>query len=125
MSERQDAPALDFEALLARIRALQQEILEREEQIAALVDSADRPSVLGELLEDGEESRRMRHLERLVADWDALVARSRAVSEDDIDLVAALVRLVGDLLVVQMDGLDSKWVARLEAYIHDQRARVS
>ena len=67
----------------------------------------------------------MRHLERLVADWDGLVARSRAVSEDDIDLVAALVRLVGDLLVVQIDGLDRKWIARLESFISDQRAKVS
>lgn len=67
----------------------------------------------------------MRHLERLVGDWDSLVARSRALSEDDIDLVAALVRLVGDLLVIQHDGLDEKWISRLETYLAKQRAKVS
>jgi len=125
MSEQQDIPTLGLDEVIARIREIQEEILAREEHIAALVDSAERSSVLGELAEEGEEHRRVRHLERLVADWDRLVARSRAVSEDDIDLVAALVRLVGDLLVVQIDGLDTKWIRRLETYIDDQRAKIS
>jgi len=125
MSEHQDTPSLGLDEIISRIREVQREILEREDQIAALVDAAARPSVLEELVEEGEERRRVRHLERLVADWDGLVARSRAVSEDDIDLVAALVRLVGDLLVIQIEGLDSKWISRLEGYISDQRAKVS
>ncbi|MEM7352167.1 MAG: hypothetical protein AAF657_15305 [Acidobacteriota bacterium] len=116
---------LAVDDVIAAIQKLQGEILEREEQIAALVEAAERPSVFENLVEEAEERRRMRHLERLVGDWDSLVARSRAVSEDDIDLVAALVRLVGDLLVIQHDGLDTKWVSRLEAYISDQRAKVS
>ena len=124
MSE-ESTTASSIDEIITRIHQLQEEILERESQIAALVDSAKRPAVLENLVEAGEERRRLRHLEQLVADWDALVARSRAVSEDDIDLVAALVRLVGDLLVIQLDGLDSKWIARLEAYLSDQRAKVS
>ena len=125
MSEPRDAPSLSLDEVISQIREVQQEILEREGQIAALVDAAERPSVLGELVEEGEERRRVRHLERLVADWDAMVARSRAVSGDDIDLVAALVRLVGDLLVGQIEGLDRKWITRLESYISTQRAKVS
>ncbi len=125
MSEQQDTPPLSVDEVIARIHQIQAEIIEREDQIAALVDCAERPSVFEGLVEDSEERRRVRHLERLVADWDGLVARSRAVSEDDIDLVAALVRLVGDLLVIQLEGLDSKWISRLESYIADQRAKVS
>ena len=117
--------ALSVDDIIARIHRLQEEILEREDRIVKLVDSVSRPAALAEQVEESEERRRLRHLERLVADWDALVARSRAVSEDDIDLVAALVRLVGDLLVVQIDGLDSKWISRLEGYLADQRAKVS
>ena len=121
--EKAAAPTVD--EIIARIHELQQEIVEREDRIVELVDSVSRPAALEALVEEGVERRRLRHLERLIADWDALVARSRAVSEDDIDLVAALVRLVGDLLVVQIDGLDSKWISRLEGYLADQRAKVS
>ncbi len=124
MSENR-APSPGIDDVIDEITALQLEILEREERIAELVESAGRPSALKESMDDGEERRRVRHLERLLRDWDTLVARSRAVSEDDIDLVAALVRLVGDLLVIQMDGLDEKWISRLESYLEDQRAKVS
>ena len=78
----------DVEDVVAKIHALQEEIAEREVRIAGLVDSVDNSSRLGSLVEDGEERRRVKHLERLIHDWDRLVARSRAVSEDDIDLVA-------------------------------------
>ncbi len=129
MNQQADEPAdgskLTIDKIVAKIHELQQEIRSRENQIATLVEDADRPSVLGSIVEDADEHRRMRHLERLVGDWDSLVARSRALSEDDIDLVAALVRLVGDLLVIQHDGLDEKWISRLETYLAKQRAKVS
>ena len=125
MNEREEATVLSTAEVIDRVRQLQQEIFEREEQITELVHAAGRPRVLENLVEEADERRRLRHLERLMADWDSLVARSRAVSEDDIDLIAALVRLLGDLLVVQHDGIDSKWIARLESYLEDQRARIS
>ena len=125
MNDRKETPAVDIHEVVAQIHALQEEIVEREARITALVDSVDTPSRLGDLLEDSEERRRVKHLERLINDWDRMVARSRAVSDDDIDLVAALVRLVGDLLVIQPDGLDSKWISRLEAHLERERLRVS
>ncbi len=115
----------DVDEIVAKIHALQEEIAEREVRIAGLVDSVDSSSRLGSLIEDGEQRRRVKHLERLIHDWDRLVARSRAVSEDDIDLVAALVRLVGDLLVIQPHELEVKWISRLEAHIERERLRVS
>ncbi len=125
MNESKQTTAADIDEVVAKIHALQEEIVERESRIAGLVDSVDTSSRLGSLVEDGEERRRIRHLERLINDWDRLVARSRSVSDDDIDLVAALVRLLGDLLVIQPDGLDTKWISRLEAHIEGERSRVS
>ncbi len=125
MSDPSQSPPLSVDEIIRRIHALQAEIVEREERIAELVNAGGEPTRLQDLVEDGEERRRVRHLERLVGDWDRLVARSRAVSEDDIDLVAALARLVGDLLVIQPDGLDAKWISRLEMHIEDQRLKVS
>ena len=125
MNDPKQTTAADIGEVVAKIHALQEEIVEREARIAGLVDSVDASSRLGSLVEDGEERRRVKHLERLINDWDRLVARSRSVSDDDIDLVAALVRLVGDLLVIQPDGLDSKWISRLEAHIERERSRVS
>ncbi len=125
MSDPSQTPPLSIEEIVDRIHALQEEILEREERIADLLDAGGESSRLEDLVEGGEERRRVRHLERLVGDWDRLVARSRAVSEDDIDLVAALVRLIGDLLMIQQDGLDTKWISRLEMHIEDQRLKVS
>ncbi len=125
MNEPKEKPQLSIDEIVSRIHALQEEIVEREERITGLINSGQSSSRFESLVEDGEERRRVRHLERLVGDWDRLVARSRAVSEDDIDLVAALVRLVGDLLVIQQDGLDTKWVSRLEMHIEDQRRKVS
>lgn len=125
MKQSGNPSKLTVDTIVAKIHDLQKEIREREEQIATLVENADRSSELSSMVEDAEEQRRMRHLERLVGDWDSLVARSRALSEDDIDLIAALVRLVGDLLVIQHDGLDAKWISRLESYIEKQRAKVS
>ncbi len=124
MSEPKESP-LSVDEIVARVHALQEEIVERERRIVDLIDGGEQPSRFEDLVEDGEERRRVLHLERLVGDWDRLVARSRAVSEDDIDLVAALVRLVGDLLVIQQDGLDTKWISRLEMHIEDQRRKVS
>ncbi len=125
MNDPKESPRVEIDEVVAKIHTLQEEIVEREVRIAGLVDSVDSSSRLGNLVEDGEERRRVKHLERLIHDWDRLVARSRAVSEDDIDLVAALVRLMGDLLVIQPDGLDTKWISRLEAHIDRERARVS
>ena len=125
MSEPKPISQLSIDEIVARIHALQEEIVEREERITELINASESSSRLEDLVEEGEERRRVRHLERLVGDWDRLVARSRAVSEDDIDLVAALVRLVGDLLVIQPDGLDTKWISRLEMHIEDQRLKVS
>ncbi len=125
MSDPKETPPLSVDEVINRVRALQEEILEREARIAGLVNSVENSSRLESLVEDGEERRRVKHLERLIGDWDRLVARSRAVSEDDIDLVAALVRLVGDLLVIQQDGLDVKWISRLESHLERERAKVS
>ncbi len=125
MNDPNPTPPLSVDEIIQRIHALQAEIVEREERIAELVNAAGESTRLQDLVEEGEERRRVRHLERLVGDWDRLVARSRAVSEDDIDLVAALARLVGDLLVIQPDGLDAKWISRLEMHIEDQRLKVS
>ena len=125
MNEHDESPALTVEDIVGKIHRLQEEIVERERRITELVDAASRPAVLESLVEEAEERRRMRHLERLIGDWDSLVARSRALSEDDVDLIAALVRPVGDLLVIQHDSLGSKWISRLESYLDDQRAKVS
>ncbi len=125
MNDPKQTTAADIDEVVAKIHALQEEIVERETRIAGLVDTVDTSSRLRSLVENGEERRRVRHLERLINDWDRLVARSRSVSDDDIDLVAALVRLVGDLLVIQPDGLDTKWIARLESHIERERSRVS
>jgi hypothetical protein len=125
MNDPNETPPADVDDVVAKIHALQEEIAEREVRIAGLVDSVDSSSRLGRLIEDGEERRRVKHLERLIHDWDRLVARSRAVSDDDIDLVAALVRLVGDLLVIQPYELETKWISRLEAHIERERLRVS
>lgn len=125
MSENQTPAAKHNDELLEKIHAIQEEIFEREEQIATLLDSAEHPSRLAEAVEEGETRRRLRHLERLLADWDTLVARSRAVTEDDLDLVAAMVRLIGNLLLIQPEGIDASWIAKLEQYLEEQRARVS
>ncbi len=125
MNEYDEAPVLTVDEIVTKIHRLQEEIVDREKLIVGLVDAAERPEVLEALVEEAEERQRMRHLERLVGDWDALVARSRALSEDDIDLIAAMVRLIGDLLIIQPEGLATKWLTRLEAYLEDQRAKVS
>lgn len=124
MNDPTETPSADIGEIVAKIHALQEEIVEREVRIAGLVDSVDSSSRIGSLVEGGEERRRVNHLERLINDWDRLVARSRSVSDDDIDLVAALVRLVGDLLMIQQDGIDTKWISRLEAHIERERSRV-
>ena len=125
MDEYDEAQTPTVDEIVAQIHQLQAEITAREQLIVGLVDAAERPAMLESLVEDAEERRRMRHLERLVGDWDGLVARSRALSDNDIDLIAALVRLVGDLLIIQPESLATKWVTRLEAYFDDQRAKVS
>jgi hypothetical protein len=111
---------LSTEEILVRIHELQEEISDRQEQIASLVDSAGSPEPLSELLHQGEERRKMRHLERLLADWESLVVRSRELTDDDLDLVAALVRFVGDLLLIQPDGVAERWVGRLEDILESQ-----
>ncbi len=125
MSRREDDPPSSTEEILERIYALQAEISEREEKIARLVEAADDPAPLTELMEDGEERRKLRQLERLFADWDKMVAVSRVVADDDLDLVAALVRFVGDLLIIQPEGVGEKWIEGLEEYLRLQRATVN
>ncbi|MEE8525952.1 MAG: hypothetical protein V3T72_18605 [Thermoanaerobaculia bacterium] len=104
---------LSTEEILGRIHKLQEEIFERQERIATLVDSAG-PAELSELMERGEARGKLRHLERLNIDWENMVAHSRELTDDDLDLVAALVRFVGDLLVVQPEGIAERWTGRLE-----------
>ncbi len=125
MSERQASPSLDAEGIVARIRRLQDQISEHEEKISDLVDSAEPPPRLASLMEQAEVDPRFRHLAQLIADWDILVARSRAVTDDDIELLMAIARLVGDLLAVQPEGIDERWLAKLRDYLGEQRAKVS
>ena len=112
--------------ILEQIHRLQSEIHEREERIAHLVDVArEHREPIARAIDDVESRRRLEQVQHLMADWDTLVARSRAVSEDDLELIAALVRFLGDLLVVQPDGIAERWIENLEAYLADQRAQVS
>ena len=126
MSDPKEDLPTTTEEVLERIHRLQDEICDREERIAALIDAAKeiRPTVEAEI-EDAEERRRLRHLERLMADWDTLVARSRALTDDDLELMAALARLFGDLLAFQPDGIAESWIENLELYLEHQRALVS
>lgn len=120
MSTDGTAETLSTEEILGRIHKLQEEIFERQEQIASLVESTDSDTPLEELMHEGEEQRKMRYLERLFGDWETLVARSRGLTEDDLDLVAALVRFIGDLLIVQPELVAERWIERLEeAFEHE------
>ena len=125
MVRRRSAQSAEAEDGLEKIRQLQQRIFDREEQIADLVQSAEPPPKLISVIESKDADPRLQHLARLIIDWDMLVARSRAVTDDDIDLIGALVRLVGDLLLIQPDGIDERWITKLEEYLADQRAKVS
>lgn len=111
--------------IIERVHELQREIFEREEKITGLVEEAEPSPEIDELVEDGIERRKVRHLERLIRDWDALVAESRKLNEDDLDLVAAMVRFAGDLLIIQPEGIDVGWIRRLESYLEKQRAQVN
>ena len=114
-------------AIIDQVRAAQEKIealkneVERAQRIgdltrASQITYGDLPGAHGEL----EAAKDQLHS---LQTQGALLTEE--VTEDDIDLVAALVRLVGDLLVVQIDGLDRKWISRLEAYLADQRAKIS
>jgi hypothetical protein len=107
------------------IHRLQKEIGDREERISRLVDAVERPSPLSGRMEEGDSRRRLEHIERLIIDWDTLVARSRAISEDDIDLIAALASLVSRLLRQQPAAISERWIFKLREYLDDQRAKVS
>jgi hypothetical protein len=115
---------LTTEEILGRIHKLQEEIFERQERIAGLVDSAGSPEPLAELMHEGEERRKLRHLERLMTDWASLLAHSRELTDDDLDLVAALVRFVGDLLMIQPEGVAERWTGRLEDLLDDHLGSV-
>ena len=108
---------LSTREILDQIHELQDEIFEREVEIATLVDSAEHSPPLSGLREAGVERRKIRQLERLIADWNTLVARSRTLTEDDLDLIAALVRFIGDLLIIQPEGVDEHWIGKLEDYL--------
>lgn len=108
-----------------QIRQIQREIFEREDSIAELVKSADPPPRLITVIDAEDVDPRLRHLARLIVDWDMLVARSRAVTEDDIELIAAMIRLIGNLLLIQPDGIDERWISKLQEYLADQRSKVS
>ena len=125
MSPRQAPPSPDAEGIVVKIRRLQDRIFAHEEEISRLVDSADPPPRLAALMEQAEVDPRFRHLAQLIADWDVLVARSRAVTDDDIELLMVIARLVGDLLAVQPEGIDERWLAKLRDYLDEQRAQVS
>ena len=124
-SRRGDAPPVGRDEISRQIHRLQEEICEREERISRLVDAVERPTPLSDHMEDGDRRRRIEHLERMITDWDTLVARSRAVSEDDIDMIAALTRFVAKLLAEQPEGIDERWIFKLREYLAEQRAKVS
>ncbi len=116
MSRDDSAPASSTDELLERIHRLQEEIFDREDQIHDLLESNDSPRVRA-AADDGEERRRTRHRSRLLGDWETLVHHSRELVEDDIDLIAALVRLVADLLLVQPAGVGERWIAEFEGQL--------
>ncbi len=118
-------PSLDAESVAAEIGRLQDEISEREEEISRLVDSAEPPARLAALMEQDEVDPRFRHLAQLIADWDILVARSRAVTDDDLELLTVMNRLIGDMLAIQLEGIDQRWLIKLRDYLGEQRAKVS
>ncbi len=124
MSRRRASPSPGAEEIATEILRLQEEIFGREEKISGLVDSAEPPARLTALMEQAETDPRFRHLAQLIADWDILVARSRAVTDDDIELLLAMTRLIGDLLAIQPEGIDERWLAKLRDYLDEQRAKV-
>lgn len=111
--------------IVEKVHALQEQIFDLEDEISRLIDTADRPALLSALMEEGENKRRVRHIERLTGDWDSLLARSRAVTDDDLALTAALVRFIGDLLLVQPDGIEEGFLEKLHEYLAEQRAKIS
>ena len=129
MSEqREDTPCPPDESdeIIDRIHGIQEEIFEREDSIDEMVESAASPEPLETLVEEGHTRRRRLRLGRLRADWEALLENSRALErESDFELAAALVHFVGDLLLMQDEGIDEKWIAKLKAYIAEQRAQVN
>ena len=112
MSPNHRAAASGTDRLLERIHRLQEEIFDYEDQIVDLLESTDAPAVRA-VVDEGEERRRAAHLERLLGDWGTLVQHSRDLGQDDIDLVAALVRLIADLLLVQPEGIEERWIAEI------------
>lgn len=126
MSERQGTSSLKTDRLVEKIHEIQEEIFELEDEIDDLVDCGDAEEQLLAAVELGQAQRRNLHLERLRADWDRLVKRSREMSDDhDFELAAALVHFVGEVLASQTEGTDAQWVARLRQYLEDQRMQVN
>ncbi len=119
-----EKPSVNDEAI-ERIHALQDEIFEREEKIFELVDSFEEHPAIVAAVERHKENRQMRLIANLKKDWDTLLSRSRAVTENDMEITAALVHFMGDLLAVQSDGIAERWIERLEDHLEKHRAQVS
>lgn len=116
-------PSVD--EISTQIRRLQQEIDEREQRIMELVDTFEPPAALETLAQQSDTPRMARHLARLIVDWENLLAHSHAVSEDDDELLVALVPLVGDLILPQPEGIDERFIFHLKGYLETERAKIS
>ncbi len=126
MSERESTSSRKTDKLVEKIHEIQEEIFELEDEIDDLVECGDAQESLVAAVEQGQTERRNLHLERLRADWDRMVERSREVSDDrDFELAAALVHFVGEVLASQSEGTDARWVARLREYLEEQRMLVN
>lgn len=107
--------------IVDQIHEIQEEIFDREDEIDDLIDGAGRPKELVALSDWGQERRKARHRERLLADWNAIVARSRELSDNEFELLSAMVRFVGDLLMAQPEGAEVHWIEQLESYLEESR----
>ena len=125
MSQQDNDVAAVNDGIIEEIHGLQEEIYDREDKIFDLVDSfAEHPAIQA-AAERHKENRQVRLVANLKKDWDTLLCRSRAVTDDDIEITAALVHFLGDLLAIQPDGIAERWVERLEMHLERHRAQVS
>jgi len=125
MSRQDNEKPTGNDEILERIHSLQDEIFEREEKISELVGAFEEHPAIAAAVERHRENRQVRLVAGLKRDWDTLLSRSRAVTEDDLEITAVLVHFVGDLLAVQPDGIAERWIERLEEHLESHRAQVS
>jgi len=125
MSQQDNERPFVNEEIIERIHSLQDEIFEREEKISEMVDAFEEHPAIAAVVERHKENRQVRLIANLKRDWDTLLSRSRAVTENDLEITAALVHFVGDLLAVQPDDIAERWIERLEEHLEKHRAQVS